>query len=179
MSPASRAPSNGHATPQAGAPQNGAPSRRIGRRSLPHVALPAWRWPGHHAHGPRAAAALQVIEPGGGGAPAPNIELLTPSLSLGRDGAVADTVFHDRSVSRLHARIVSTAGEYRIFDSGSTSGTWVNYTPVPPDLGQLLQDGDLINLGRVQLRFQCRDHAAPSGNGASWCATASATAPPS
>ena len=144
-----------------------AESRRIGRRSLPHVALPAWRWPGRHAHGgPRAAAFLQVVEPGGGGAPVPNIELLSPALSLGRDGAVAETVFHDRSVSRLHARIVSEDGEYRIFDSGSTSGTWVNYTPVPPDMGQLLQDGDLINLGRVQLRFQCRDHASPSGNGA-------------
>jgi hypothetical protein len=167
MGPANRAPSNGHATPQAGAPEAGPQSGRIGRRSLPHVALPGWHWPGRHAHGgPRAPAFLQVVEPGGGGAPVPNIELLSPALSLGRDGAVAETVFHDRSVSRLHARIVSEAGEYRIFDSGSTSGTWVNYTPVPPDMGQLLQDGDLINLGRVQLRFQCRDHAPPSGNGA-------------
>jgi hypothetical protein len=163
MGPASRAPSNGHAPPQAGAPAAESQSRR---RGLPHVALPAWRWPGRHAHGgPRAAAFLQVVEPGGGGAAVPNIELLSPALSLGRDGAVAETVFHDRSVSRLHARIVSEAGEYRIFDSGSTSGTWVNYAPVPPDLGQVLQDGDLINLGRVQLRFQCRDQAAPPGNG--------------
>jgi len=167
MGPASRAPSDGRAAPLSGAPEAGSPSRRLGRRGLPHVALPAWRWPGRHGRGgPRAAAFLQVVDPGGGGAPVPNIELLSPALSLGRDGAVAETVFHDRSVSRLHARIVSEAGEYRIFDSGSTSGTWVNYTPVPPDLGQVLQDGDLINLGRVQLRFQCRDQAAPSGNGA-------------
>ena len=53
-------------------------------------------------------------------------------------------------------------GDFRIFDSGSTSGTWVNYTPVPSADGHLLQDGDLINLGRVQLRFKCRD-LAPAG----------------
>jgi pSer/pThr/pTyr-binding forkhead associated (FHA) protein len=108
---------------------------------------------------------LQVVEPGGGGAPAPNIELLAPALTLGRDGAVAETIFHDRSVSRLHARLVQEDGSYRIFDSGSTSGTWVNYTPIPSGAGHLLQDGDLINLGRVQLRYQRRDLAAAGSPG--------------
>ena len=91
------------------------------------------------------------------------IELLLPALSLGRDGAVAEAIFHDRSVSRLHARIVLEGSAYRLFDSGSTSGTWVNYAPIPAGAGHLLQDGDLINLGRVQLRFKCRDLAPASG----------------
>jgi hypothetical protein len=162
MAPAGRAPANGHSPPASAE----SPSRRAtGRLNLPHVALPSWHWPGRHAQaGPRGAAFLHVVEPGGGGAPQPNIELLSASLSLGRDGAVAETVFHDRSVSRLHARIVFQDGEYCIVDSGSTSGTWVNYAPIPPDTGQPLRDGDLINLGRVQLRFQRRDRAPAPGN---------------
>jgi hypothetical protein len=163
MAPAARAQANGHGPPAV------APSakRMTGRRILPHVALPGWHWPDRQAHaGPRGQAFLQVVEPGGGGAPQPNVELLAASLTLGRDAAVAETVFHERSVSRLHARIVVEDGGYRIFDSGSTSGTWVNYTPVPLETGQALQDGDLINLGRVQLRFQSRDRNPVAGNSA-------------
>jgi hypothetical protein len=173
MAPASRTPANGHATPEAEPP-----SRRAGHRGLPHVALPAWRWPGRHAPGgARGAAYLQVVEPGGGGAPQPNVELLSATLSLGRDGAVAETVFHDRSVSRLHARIVVAEGNFRIFDAGSTSGTWVNYTAVLPDTGQVLQDGDLINLGRVQLRFRRREGAPDAGQRARVVAVAPAEPP--
>ena len=175
MTPAGRAPSNGHAADGANSPEAETQPRRLGLRSLPHVSLPAWRWPGRHApDGPRAAAFLQVVESGGGGAPVPDIELSSPSLSLGRDGAVAEAVFHDRSVSRLHARIVFEDGDFRIFDSGSTSGTWVNFSPVPPDSGQVLQDGDLINLGRVQLRYQSRNRVPLSGNGAHVAAVAAA-----
>ncbi len=153
MAPATRPPANGHGSPVV------APAARpmTGRRLLPHVALPAWRWPGHHARsGPQGAAFLRVIEAGDNTAPLPDIELLEASLTLGRDADVADTVFQDRSVSRRHARIVVTDDEYCILDCGSTSGTWVNYTPVPPEVSQPLHDGDLINLGRVQLRFQRR-----------------------
>jgi pSer/pThr/pTyr-binding forkhead associated (FHA) protein len=76
-------------------------------------------------------------------------------------------VFHDRSVSRLHARILPVEGGYRLFDAGSTSGTWVNYTPLAAEAGHDLRDGDLINLGRVQLRFKRRDASANNGaNGA-------------
>ncbi len=154
MAPALRPPANDQGA------LTGAPAARpmTGRRLLPHVALPAWRWPGRQARsGPRGAAFLRVVEPGGGGAPSPDIELLEASLTLGRDADLAETVFQDRSVSRQHARIVVADGEYRISDCGSTSGTWVNYAPVPPEVGQPLHDGDLINLGRVQLRFQRRD----------------------
>jgi pSer/pThr/pTyr-binding forkhead associated (FHA) protein len=110
------------------------------------------------------SAYLEVVEPGGGSAPRPDIELLGSALSLGRDAAMADTIFHDRSVSRLHARLMPVDGGFRLFDAGSTSGTWVNYTPLAAETGHDLQHGDLINLGRVQLRFKRRD--APASNGA-------------
>jgi len=68
-------------------------------------------------------------------------------------------------MSRLHARLVVTDGAYRLYDAGSTSGTWINYTPVAVETGQSLEHGDLINLGRVQLRFQRRDRPPPNGSG--------------
>ncbi len=175
--PASRSLAEGGA-PAGTLANAGDAARRLGRRGLPHVALSGWHWPGRHSPaGPRGAAFLQVVEPGGG-APAPNIELLSATLNLGRDGAVAETVFYDRSVSRLHARIVAEdSSTFRIFDSGSTSGTWVNYTPVPATEGHLLQDGDLINLGRVQLRFKCRDQAPAAGNGPRVALVAAVAAP--
>jgi pSer/pThr/pTyr-binding forkhead associated (FHA) protein len=104
---------------------------------------------------------LQVVEPGGGSAPRADIELASEVVTLGRDGALAEVVFHDRSVSRLHARIMALNGVFLIYDAGSTSGTWINYAPLPPETGHALQPGDLINLGRVQLRFQRRDAPAP------------------
>jgi predicted component of type VI protein secretion system len=61
-------------------------------------------------------------------------------------------VFADRSVSRLHARILENKGEYRIYEEGSSSGTYVNFER----LGlapRTLQDMDRIHLGRVHLRF--------------------------
>ena len=88
--------------------------------------------------------------------PHPPIELIGDNLRMGRDGTLAQIIFPDRSVSRLHARITEeTDGVFFIYDEGSTSGTWVNYNQVPMT-GQPLQHGDLINLGRVQLRFIMR-----------------------
>jgi hypothetical protein len=42
---------------------------------------------------------------------------------------------------------------YRIFDEGSTSGTWVNEKAVP-EYGVQLVDGDEVHLGAVLLRFR-------------------------
>ncbi len=115
---------------------------------------------------PRSPAYLEVLESGGGGAPRAAIELLSAAVKLGRDPTVADVTFPERSVSRLHARIAETApGVYQIFDEGSTSGTWVNFTQIPAEGGQVLKDGDVVNLGRVQLRFRQRvtPPAKPAG----------------
>ncbi len=113
-------------------------------------------------------AYFEVVEAGGGGAPRENIEIGQAILRLGRDAALAEVVFQDRSVSRCHARITEEAeGVFRIYDEGSTSGTWVNFTQVPQGEGQELQPGDVINLGRIQLRFKRRDvPASASSNGA-------------
>lgn len=96
----------------------------------------------------RGRAFLEVLE-GGEGA----FEIRSPIVRLGRDASVAQISFADRSVSRLHARLAEIRrGVYHLYDEGSTSGTWVNFEQVPIG-GMRLGDGDLIHLGRVQLRF--------------------------
>jgi hypothetical protein len=124
------------------------------RLPLPHLRRPA-RPPARPQ--PLGQAYLEVLEPGGGGASRADIELYGGVVRLGREAAQTQIVFPDRSVSRRHARIAETApGVFQIFDEGSTSGTWVNFTQVPADSGRELRDGDVINLGRVQLRFKRR-----------------------
>jgi pSer/pThr/pTyr-binding forkhead associated (FHA) protein len=137
------------------------------RRATPRLPLPL---PQIHLPARRAAqpkrfgkAYLEVVEPGAGGGSRNDIELFGETVRLGREPSLAQIVFPDRSVSRLHARIEETPpGVFQIFDERSTSGTWVNFNQIPAGAGCELKPGDLINLGRVQLRFQRRDRSAPA-----------------
>jgi hypothetical protein len=73
---------------------------------------------------------------------------------IGRSPVQADIVLeNDITVSRLHASIVLEGTDYRIYDEGSSSGTWVNGQQVP-DFGQQLHDGDEIRLGDVWIRYR-------------------------
>jgi hypothetical protein len=129
--------------------------------TLPRLTIPRFQRPGRGA--PLGLAYLEVLESGGGSAPRENIELYGQTVKLGRDPAAAHVVFADRSVSRLHARIEETRpGVFRLYDEGSTSGTWVNFSQISLTDGHELKSGDLINLGRVQLRFRRREGTAPA-----------------
>jgi predicted component of type VI protein secretion system len=67
---------------------------------------------------------------------------------------VAGLVLEDASVSGWHASLIRQAdGEYLVRDQGSEAGTWVNYDPVP-EPGRRLEHGDLLQVGRVSLRFK-------------------------
>ena len=74
-------------------------------------------------------------------------------VTVGRSRSATVMVDHD-SVSRLHARIRrDDAGAYWLYDEGSAAGTFLNYeqlglAPRP------LQHGDVVQLGRVTLRFR-------------------------
>jgi len=82
------------------------------------------------------------------------IPLIRENTKLGRDSALADVLFEDRHVSRLHARIrEEEPGRFNIYDEGSTSGTYVNDELVPMT-GRWLDHGDEIDLGPVRLRFE-------------------------
>lgn len=85
---------------------------------------------------------------------ADRIELIAADVTLGREAEAVDIVVDDPSVSRLHARIRRAAGgDYWLYDEGSAGGTFLNFerlglAPRP------LQHNDVIQLGRVMLRFR-------------------------
>ena len=58
------------------------------------------------------------------------------------------------SVSRRHARITLSNGQYFVEDLGSTNGTFINRGKrLPPGQRQALCDGDEIIVGKTFLRF--------------------------
>jgi hypothetical protein len=87
----------------------------------------------------------------------PPIAITSERVTFGRDDGQADQVIEDDSVESLHARLQrESKGVFRLSDEGSIAGTWVNYSPVPKE-GTILEQGDLIHLGRVGFRFIMRD----------------------
>lgn len=56
----------------------------------------------------------------------PDILLDSPRIVLGKNQREADVCIPGRSVSRIHARLEQTEGEYYLEDLNSTNGTYVN-----------------------------------------------------
>ncbi len=85
---------------------------------------------------------------------ADQIDLTAADVTLGREPDEVDVVIEDPSISRLHARIRrNQAGEHWLFDEGSIMGTYLNYERLGLAPRQL-QHGDVVQLGRVTLRFR-------------------------
>jgi hypothetical protein len=81
------------------------------------------------------------------------IPITGSNVAVGRDQSRVQVAFQDKSVSRLHARIMENQGIYRILDEGSASGTYVNYERVGLT-PRILSDKDDVHFGRVRLRFR-------------------------
>jgi hypothetical protein len=77
---------------------------------------------------------------------------LKESVVIGRD-AGCDVRVAERSISKKHARIVSTTRELAIADAGSQNGTRINGRPLDPDQRHPLFSGDVIDLGDVAVLF--------------------------
>ena len=60
-------------------------------------------------------------------------------------------LFGDPTVDKVHAHILRQGNDYLVQDAGSASGTYVNDRRL--DGPRVLQDGDLIRIGRSVLRF--------------------------
>jgi hypothetical protein len=88
-------------------------------------------------------------------APGTGAQVLGARTTLGR-GRTNDIVLSDSSVSREHAEVIATADGMVVRDLGSTNGVMVNGTKVS---SQLLDPGDTVRLGNVDLKF---DRAASS-----------------
>ncbi|GAB4276157.1 MAG: hypothetical protein Kow0080_26140 [Candidatus Promineifilaceae bacterium] len=92
-----------------------------------------------------------------GGTAVPLVAVEGDVLTFGRDGTVAQVVVDEPSVSRLHARIRHQENSYWLYDEGSAAGTYLNFER----LGlapRHLQDGDIVELGRVRFRFLLRPY---------------------
>jgi hypothetical protein len=57
-------------------------------------------------------------------------------------------------VSRLHAKLFVTSGQYLIEDQNSTNFTFVNRQKLAPKTPTPVKDGDEIRLGRIIMKFQ-------------------------
>jgi pSer/pThr/pTyr-binding forkhead associated (FHA) protein len=75
------------------------------------------------------------------------------SLRFGR-GIASDVVLEDRSVSRRHAVVTRTGEEVVLWDDRSLNGVQVNGERVKQ---AVLQHGDAIAMGEVQMRFVAVD----------------------
>lgn len=86
-----------------------------------------------------------------------NISLPSSNVAIGRDPNLAQIVFSDKSVSRLHARVMEQNGVFQLYDEGSASGTYINFKQITLK-PQVLNDNDDVHFGRVHLRF----HVVPA-----------------
>ena len=68
-----------------------------------------------------------------------------PDVDLGPDGG------YEGGVSRQHARIFQRYGRLFVEDAGSTNGTLLNNCRLIPHLPYRLQEGDILQLGRLRL----------------------------
>ncbi|EEP71398.1 hypothetical protein MCAG_01725 [Micromonospora sp. ATCC 39149] len=73
----------------------------------------------------------------------------TPQV-IGR-APTAQVSVDDPHLSRRHASVRLTGDGVWLEDLGSTNGTWLNDRRI--EVPELLSDGDVIRLGRTELRF--------------------------
>jgi Ca-activated chloride channel family protein len=76
-------------------------------------------------------------------------------MTLGRTHA-ARVRIDDANVSRRHAEIVAQNGVFLLMDLGSTNPTTVNGQPISKPW--TLREGDVIQVGDVQLRYEETRH---------------------
>jgi DNA-binding response OmpR family regulator len=82
-----------------------------------------------------------------------------PEMVIGR-GETAAIRLNDRQVSRMHACVRRTDGEYTIEDMGSKNGTFVNGQPVAGP--RALRDGDEVQIAlSLKLLFVDSEATAP------------------
>ena len=76
-----------------------------------------------------------------------------PSEALDADLTILDP---GKSVSRPHALIVYSAGEFTVRDLYSQTGLLLNGERVSPSKAKVLHDGDMLMLGDVLIQFRCQ-----------------------
>ena len=68
-----------------------------------------------------------------------------------------DICIKDPTVSTYHCRFIKDGNTYILEDQGSTNGTRVNNVPI---VSQSLQNSDILQIGGVEILFDCDDKSA-------------------
>ena len=75
-------------------------------------------------------------------------------LNVGR-ASDNDLTLNDTSVSKIHAALLMTAeGTLLVADTGSTNGTYLNGRRISYGESRLIEDGDVIGFGDVEVRLR-------------------------
>ena len=70
-----------------------------------------------------------------------------------------DICIVDPTISTHHCDFIKQDGSYLLFDKGSTNGTRVNNIPITE---QLLQNTDILQVGGIEILFDCDDKSMTS-----------------
>jgi hypothetical protein len=75
-------------------------------------------------------------------------------LNVGR-AADNELSLNDKSVSKIHAALLMTAeGTLLVADTGSTNGTYLNGRRIAYGESRLIEDGDVVGFGDVEVRLR-------------------------
>ncbi len=90
---------------------------------------------------------------------------INTSVTIGRDERNMIGLFKDNDIAQRHAEVIQENGRYIIEDKGSVAGTFVNKKKVTGR--QVLEDGDVIDMGRSTIVFSEGTGRICSGCGSS------------
>ncbi|MFL6258006.1 MAG: FHA domain-containing protein [Pyrinomonadaceae bacterium] len=90
------------------------------------------------------------------------VTLVTDGLKIGRLPS-CELVLNHPSVSRLHAGITMAGGLHYLYNFSSSSGTTLNGRVVATESGEVLADGDLVQIGPFFLEVARADDALRLG----------------
>lgn len=96
---------------------------------------------------------LVLLKSPEGASPGKNIPLSGDHLVIGRDESVCQIVIPHHAVSRKHALITRSDGQFFIEDLKSRNKTYVNSKEVPPPVRQPLKPDDRIKICDFLFRF--------------------------
>jgi hypothetical protein len=78
-------------------------------------------------------------------------------LNVGR-ASDNELSLNDASVSKIHAALLMTGeGTLLVADTGSTNGTYINGRRIAYGESRVIEDGDVIGFGDVEVRFRKRE----------------------
>jgi hypothetical protein len=101
----------------------------------------------------RVGRPFLVLRDGDGGQRIVELDPAAGRLSIGRAAQNDVDLQWDTEVSRVHAELECTAGEWTVSDDGlSRNGTYLNGTRISGR--QRLRDGDVVRVGRTMLAYR-------------------------